>query len=259
MHVQIVLVPGVNDGDVLDRTLEWLAARRGRHVGRRRSGRRDAVCPDDRRHVRGARGRARGAGRARAVAAAHAGRARRALGVRGRRALPRPREPGFRRGTTTTASRSSRTASGWRAPSSTSSRGGAAGPASRARPRGRRARDRRAVRAGARTLAPSLGAATWCGSLAVPNRLLGRDRVRGRAAGRRRRAPRRVRNDAGGAGGPYLVPDVAVNADGLFLDDLTLGGRRSERSEPTCVWYHATPRARLRPSREHRRTSSTAG
>lgn len=27
LHVQIVLVPGVNDGEVLDRTLEWLAAR----------------------------------------------------------------------------------------------------------------------------------------------------------------------------------------------------------------------------------------
>lgn len=29
VHVQIVLVPGVNDGDVLDETLEYLAARRG--------------------------------------------------------------------------------------------------------------------------------------------------------------------------------------------------------------------------------------
>lgn len=29
MHVQIVLVPGVNDGAVLDRTLEWLASRDG--------------------------------------------------------------------------------------------------------------------------------------------------------------------------------------------------------------------------------------
>jgi putative radical SAM enzyme (TIGR03279 family) len=27
LHTQVVLVPGVNDGDVLDRTLEWLAAR----------------------------------------------------------------------------------------------------------------------------------------------------------------------------------------------------------------------------------------
>lgn len=71
-----------------------------------------------------------------------------------------------------------------------------------------------------RTLAPSLG--PHVGVVAVRNRLLGETvSVAGLLAGAD--VAEAVRNDAGGAGGPYLVPACAVNDDGLFLDDLTLG------------------------------------
>ncbi len=37
LHVQIVLVPGINDGEELDRTLEWLARASGGGIGRNRA------------------------------------------------------------------------------------------------------------------------------------------------------------------------------------------------------------------------------
>jgi putative radical SAM enzyme (TIGR03279 family) len=70
-----------------------------------------------------------------------------------------------------------------------------------------------------RTLAPTLGDGVRV--LAVRNRLLGETvTVAGLLSGRDIAAA--IAGDDGAAGGPCLVPECAVNDDGLFLDDLTL-------------------------------------
>ena len=153
LHVQIVLVPGVNDGEQLQRTLAWLAERDCDRVGRRRAaGLHLARSSGSRAATRTRRTRRRCSTRSSCGARAWRGE----RGVRwvyaGRRVLPRRRPRAPARRTTTTASRSTRTASGWRARSSTSSTeaiGLADGGPTPGEPRAsRRARHRRAVRAG---------------------------------------------------------------------------------------------------------------
>jgi len=70
-------------------------------------------------------------------------------------------------------------------------------------------------------LAPSLGTfGCTARVLAVPNRLLGGNvSVAGLLAGGD--IADALLADEGGGEGPYLVPDVAVNDSGLFLDDVT--------------------------------------
>ena len=245
VHGQVVVCPGVNDGDVLDDTLAGVldeypelasvcgGAARGQRV--------TTESRDASPHAgRGRRGRRRGRGLAGGVPRG----ARSSPGVRGRRVLPAGRTTIPRPPRPTRASRCTRTASAWPAPSSRVRGRGRRGrpdhaagffawvdgaPAEGYRaPRSVTAALRRAGRSvalmprrgapigiltgtyGARVLGPLVDrarTATTSGSIAVDNRVLRRQHRGDRADGRR--GPR-SRAAAEPAGHRYLLPDVCL-------------------------------------------------